>query len=118
MLLNYCPIGPWHGGKQFNQGVQQRHLLEVISNQSLRINSILDTIESVNKDTLETAQFYQGDALYVERKVMDGETANNKGKGAITVAKEIIIGRNAPIGTLCRCRAIGNRVKATNYTTH
>jgi hypothetical protein len=54
----------------------------------------------VDKGTLGTTQFHYGYALYAEGKVINGETTSNWGKGVIIVAKEVIIRRSAPTGTL------------------
>jgi hypothetical protein len=56
----------------------------------------------------------QGDALFVEEKVIGGETANIWGKGVIIMVEEVIIRRTIPIGTLDRYRATANRVRAIN----
>jgi hypothetical protein len=47
----------------------------------------------------------QGDALCVEKKFIDGETASIWGKGVIAMVVQVIIRRTAPTGTLHRYRA-------------
>jgi hypothetical protein len=52
--------------------------------------------------------------LFVEEKVIGGETASIWGKGVITMVGEVIIRRTAPIGTPDRYRATTNRVRGIN----
>jgi len=68
----------------------------------------------MDKNTLGTAQFPQGDALCIGEKVIGGGITSIWGKGIITVVEEVIIRRTAPTGALDKYRAIGSRVKATN----
>ena len=62
----------------------------------------------MDKNTLGTALFPQGDALCAGEKVISGGTASIWGKGVIIVVEEVIIRRTAPTGTLDMYKAIGS----------
>lgn len=73
--------------------------------------------KNMNYPHRETTLIHQGDVLYAEERITNGETISISGKDAITIAKKAIIRRNALIGTLNRLRTIDNRVKVTNNTS-
>jgi hypothetical protein len=54
----------------------------------------------VNKGTLKTAQFHQGNVLYAEGRAIYGETIDIWGKDTIIAVKEGTIKRYALTGTL------------------
>jgi len=69
---------------------------------------------SANKDIRKTTPFHQGDVLYVEKRVIDGETVSIWGKDVITAVKKAIIRRNALTETLGKQRVCSSQLKVTN----
>jgi hypothetical protein len=72
------------------------------------------TVWSANKGIQETALFHQGDDLYIEERVIDGEAVSIWGKDVVTAVKEAIIKRNALTKTLGKHRVCGNQLKVTH----